>query len=130
MNIVLDTNVLVSALWSLGSKAGEIVTAALANRLTVCYDHRILEEYDRVLHYRKFQFTEWEINSLLEPLIKNGLSIIADRIVDIPFTDESDRKFFEVARFCHAPLVTGNMKHYPDDPLVMPVSDFYEQYIL
>ena len=29
--------------------------------------------------------------------------------------DESDRKFYEVAKFCHAPLITGNIKHFPDE---------------
>lgn len=27
--------------------------------------------------------------------------------------DESDRKFFDVAKCLHAKLVTGNFKHYP-----------------
>lgn len=130
MNIVLDTNVLVSALWSPGRKASEIVTAFFSQKFTACYDHRILEEYDRVLHYKKFPFNEWEINSILEPLIKNGISIIPDRITEIPFVDESDRKFFEAAKFCNAPLVTGNVKHYPNDALIITVADFYDDHIL
>ena len=35
MNIVLDTNVLVSALWSPGRKPGEIVGAAIAAGIVV-----------------------------------------------------------------------------------------------
>ena len=38
MNIVLDTNVLVSALWSPGRKPGEIVAAAIMGCFNLCYD--------------------------------------------------------------------------------------------
>ena len=78
MNVVLDTNILVSAAWSPGRNASHILSAAFARRLTVCYDYRILEEYDRVLHYPKLNFSEWEINAILDPLIKNGISVVAD----------------------------------------------------
>lgn len=130
MNVVLDTNVLVSALWSPGRKPGEIVSAAIAGRFALCYDFRILDEYERVLRYPKFQFREWEIRALLEPLVKGGISVVADPLPDVPFTDESDRKFYEVARFCGAPLVTGNLAHFPEEPGVMSVARFYELYIV
>ena len=76
VNIVLDTNILVSTAWSPGRNASAILNAVFARRFSVCYDFRILEEYDRVLHYPKLQFSEWEINSILDPLIKNGISVI------------------------------------------------------
>ena len=129
MNVVLDTNVLVSALWSPGRKPGDIVSAVLAGRLTACYDHRILDEYDRVLRRPKFAFSGWQIDYLLEPIIKNGLSVIADPLPDVTFADELDRKFFEVARFCGATLITGNIRHYPPDPCVYSVTAFHERYL-
>ena len=129
MNIVLDTNILVSALWSPGKNASEILNAVFSRQFTLCYDQRILEEYDRVLHYRKFPFSEWEINSVLEPVIKTGISVIADPLPAVPFPDESDRKFYEVARFCFAVLITGNQKHYPDEPEIMTASRFCQKYL-
>lgn len=129
MNVVLDTNVLVSALWSPGRKPGEIVAAAIMGRFTVCYDFRIVEEYRRVLRYPKFGFSDWEVNALLEPLLKQGLSVVSTPLPDAPFTDESDRKFYEVARYCHAPLVTGNLAHFPGEPNIMSVAAFYEKYV-
>ena len=128
MNLVLDTNILVSALWSPGKNASMILRAALSRKHTVCYDYRILEEYDRTLHYRKFPFSEWEIYSVLESIIKTGFSIVAEPLPDIPFTDESDRKFYEVSKFCDAILITGNKKHYPDEPDIMTMSDFCRKY--
>lgn len=130
MNVVLDTNILVSAAWSPGRNASNILNAVFAGRLTACYDYRILEEYDRVLHYPKFMFSEWQINSILEPLVKYGISVIADPIADIPFDrDETDRKFFEVAKFCNAVLITGNLVHYPAASFILSPADFCLQYL-
>ena len=130
MNIVLDTNILISAAWSPGRNASSILNAVFAKKFSVCYDYRILEEYNRVFHYPKFKFFEWEINAILEPLIKNGISGIADPIPDVSFDkDETDRKFYEVAKYCHAILVTGNLAHYPSDPFVISPSDFCQRYL-
>lgn len=129
MNVVLDTNVLVSALWSPGRKPGEIVTAAIAGQFRLCYDFRIVEEYERVLRYPKFAFEDWEIRALLEPLFRQGLSVVPKPLSEPPFTDESDRKFYEVARFCDAPLVTGNLAHFPREAGIFSVAEFHERYM-
>ena len=129
MNIVLDTNVLVSALWSPGRKPGQIVTAAILGRFPICYDYRVAEEYERVLRYPKFGFRESEINALLDPLLRQGISVIPTPLPYVPFIDESDRKFYEVARFCRAPLVTGNTAHFPRDEHVLTVAEFCDRYI-
>lgn len=50
--------------------------------------------------------------------------------LDIHFTDESDKKFYEVAVFCEAELITGNIKHYPKDRLVMTANEFLDKYNL
>ncbi len=130
MNIVLDTNILVSAAWSPGRNATKILEAVFMRRFTVCYDYRIIEEYQRVLHYPKFKFTDGEIDSVLEPIIKNGISVIPDTIKDISFErDETDRKFYEVAKFCNAVLVTGNLVHYPEDKNIILPAEFIERYL-
>lgn len=130
MNIVLDTNVLISSVWSPGRNASNILNAVFSGKFTVCYDIRILSEYTKVFHYPKFNFSEWEISAILDPIEKNGFSVIADPITDVPFDrDETDRKFYEVAKFCHAILITGNLQHYPHDPDVMSMADFCNQYL-
>ncbi len=128
MFVVLDTNVLVTALWSSKSKPAAIVSEAISGRFKICYDYRLLEEYTAVLHSPKFGFQKWQIEWLLDQLTSTGISVIADPLPDVPFPDESDRKFYEIAKFCNASLVTGNMKHYPEDPCVMTVADFFSQY--
>lgn len=130
MKVVLDTNILVSALWSPGRNAADILDSVFSRRLTVCYDYRIIDEYERGLRYPKLAFKEWEIQAILDPIIKEGISVVPDPITDIPFErDESDRKFYEVAKFCKAILITGNQKHYPSDPDVMHMSDFIRMYM-
>ena len=65
----------------------------------------------------------------MSPIREYGLQIVARQIRDIKFSDESDRKFFEVAKASGAVLVIGNMKHFPKDPIVMSVTDFYESFL-
>ena len=130
MNIVLDTNILISAAWSPGRNASSILNAVAARKFTVCYDFRILLEYDRVFHYPKFKFNEWEINAVLDPVIKNGISVVPDPITDVLFErDETDRKFYEVTKFCQAILVTGNLAHYPQDPDIISPAEFCKKYL-
>ena len=47
---------------------------------------------------------------------------------NILFIDESDKKFFEIAKFCNAYIVTENIKHYPEDGCIIAVADFYNKY--
>ena len=94
--------------------------------LIPCFDYRIMTEYREVLERPKFGFSKGEINSLLDWFESNGRSVVADPLDDV-FIDEADKKFYEVAKFCGAVLVTGNLKHFPEDPQVVSVADFLEQ---
>ena len=130
MNVVLDTNILVSAAWSPGKNASLILNAVFARKFTACYDNRILAEYDRVLHYPKFQFTEWEIRAILEPLVKDGISVTAKSVEGVSFErDETDRKFYEVAKACGAILITGNLAHFPVEPDILSPAEFCGRYL-
>lgn len=126
MLVVLDTNILVSSLWSRNGAPARVVSMIITGQLIPCYDYRILTEYRQVLSRPRFNFSDGEIDSLLEWIETSGRSIVADPIND-PFIDESDKKFYEVAKFCGAILITGNLKHFPNDPQVMNVSSFLER---
>lgn len=127
MLVVIDTNILVSALWSKSGAPARILSLIISGGLIPCYDYRILNEYRDVLSRPKFKFTDSEINALLDWIVENGRQVIAEPL-NVDFTDESDKKFYEVAKFCNAKLITGNIKHFPNDNLVLSVSDFWEQY--
>ena len=129
MNIVIDTNVLVSAMLSPGRKAYGIIQSVIFGDFQLIYDFRIMDEYVQVLHYGKFDFDEDDIADFLSPIREHGLQIAVPPMKDEAFSDESDRKFFEVAKASGAVLITGNMKHFPKDPIVMSVTDFYERFL-
>ena len=126
MLVVLDTNVLVSALMSKNGAPADILRLVLADRLTPCIDARIMCEYTEVLQRPKFGFSKGEINSLLDWFKYYGESVNAEPC-DISFTDESDKKFYEVAVHCGAVLITGNLKHYPKRKFIIGVSDFLKK---
>lgn len=95
-----------------------------------CYDYRIIDEYYNVLMRPKFQFSSNEVNALLDWFIHYGYSVTPIPL-NISFIDEEDKnideedkKFYEVAKYCDAQLITGNLKHFPNDPLVISVKQF------
>lgn len=127
MHIVIDTNILVSSLWIKNSSPAKIISMVLNEILIPCYDYRILTEYKEVLIRPKFNFSKNEVNSLLDWIQFYGKSVVATPL-NIDFVDEDDKKFFEVAKYCNAKLITGNLKHFPKDKDVMSVSEFLEKY--
>lgn len=130
MLAVYDTNVLVSAFWTPQGKASALLREVISGKITLCYDARIMFEYQDVLLRPKFKFSESMVSSILDFIQTSGLSVTPPTVSDVHFPDETDRAFFEVARFCNAPLVTGNLKHYPMDPMITTIADFYDMHIL
>ena len=123
--IVLDTNILVSALWNKHGKPAIIVRHVLEGVLTMCYDSRIIAEYTDVLHRPDFPFEAPDIHILLDRIKERGLSVVAPQL-DIAFIDDDDRMFYEVAMLCNATLITGNTRHYPEKPFIMTATEYLE----
>ncbi len=97
MRVVLDTNVLVSALLFTGT-VSEFVSLWQKGTITVLLSREILEEYLRVLAYPKFQLSEGEIKGLIEEELLPFAQIIKPGIrVHIIKRDPSDNKFLECA---------------------------------
>ena len=123
--IVIDTNVLVSALWSAKGKPAQLLALILNDKLTPCYDYRIMLEYREVLERSKFCFNKTNVNDILNKIKADGLSVVANPL-NIEFKDQSDKMFYEVAKTCGASLITGNAKHYPADNCIISVTAFLE----
>jgi len=125
--VVLDTNILVSALWTPAGNASAIVGLILSDGIVPCFDYRIIEEYFAVLRRPRLAFSAGQVDRLLGEITVRGLSVIAPSSeIDMP--DESDRKFYEVAKFCGAYLVTGNTRHYPEDPGIISPARFLDTF--
>jgi uncharacterized protein len=114
MNIVLDTNVLVSALLSPFQAPGRILDLILAGDLHIVFDDRVMAEYRAVLLRPKFGFDRRNVEELLEECTGNGHFLMAPPLrLDLP--DPADAMFIELAFAAQAPLVTGNTRHFPSD---------------
>jgi putative PIN family toxin of toxin-antitoxin system len=125
LRVVLDTNVLVSALWTPDGNASTIINLILTDIIVPCFDQHILNEYHVVLSRPRLAFPAGQINELLSEITNRGLSvIILPSSIRLP--DESDRKFFDTAKYCEAYLITGNIKHYPKDPIILTPARFLD----
>ena len=132
MNVVVDTNVLVAGLLSPFGPPGEIVRMIASGVLCVCYDARILTEYDEVLARPKFKLSHEHIQTLLEQIKAEGLSV-AGHPLPVRLPDPTDEPFLETALAGKADcLITGNTKHFPfgkrQGIVVLLPREFLERY--
>jgi uncharacterized protein len=117
MRLVLDTNVLISALLNVGRTPDQALSQVCARRDVVLYDHRIAEEYRSVLARPKFQAIDpSRSEALVAALLALGEDLGTVRPWEGAMIDPRDRCFIEVALAGRADaIVTGNTKHYPTD---------------
>ena len=125
LKVVLDTNILVSALWTPAGNASAIVELILSDKIVPCFDQHILYEYQAVLSRPKLSFPEGQVNKLIAEIIDRGLSA---NVFPSSFslTDESNRKFYDIAKYFSAYLITGNIKHYPNEMFIVSPANFLE----
>jgi len=123
MKVVIDTNVLVSALYTADNNHRKILDMIGREEIKPCYDYRIIVEYENVLRRPKFGFLERDVNALLGRIKSRGYSVIA-KSYPHAVIDENDRAFLEVAITCGAYLITGNTKHYPNEPFILTSAEF------
>jgi len=123
VNVVLDTNILVSALWSADGNPSQIVHMIPDRKIIPCFCEEILQEYQAVLSRPSFRFSQKSVDKLLEQLALFGRNVYAPQS-DIALPDESDRIFFDTAKESRAILITGNIKHYPAEPFILTPADF------
>ena len=120
--VVIDTNVLVSAMLKWNSVPGNIMELAFNGLIIPVLNRHIVKEYREVLARPKFCFTEEIICSVLENIQRQGIYVDAEP-VDIELPDPKDRVFYEVVmekrRTEDAYLVTGNTKHFPTKPFIV-----------
>lgn len=110
--IVLDTNVLVSALLSPLGAPAQVWSLVEQGVVQVCVDQRILLEYHDVLSRPEFKIPTHEVNTILA-FIEDEAEVVMPKPLPLLTSDRDDQKFVEVALAAHASyLVTGNLKHF------------------
>ena len=125
---VIDTNVIVSAMLTRHSDAAtaKILNAIIENEITALYNDEIIQEYKEVLHRKKFGFPKQIIDKIIERIHKRGISTTRTHSDEV-FPDPKDVVFYEVAMSKEdAYLVTGNIKHFPQKPIVVTPAEMLE----
>lgn len=112
--LVLDTNVLVSALLNPFGEPGRIWDLVLARDIRLAYDDRVLVEYERVLKRAKFGFEKGRVDAMLAVFLFQE-SVSAKPWPLQPLPDPDDAAFIEVAHAAAALLITGNTRHFPEE---------------
>ena len=123
LSVVIDTNVIVSALMSPQGNPSKILDLVTDEKLNLCYSPEILAEYIDVLSRPHFKFSDEDRNSFIQGVKQFGL-LVQPTPGNTPLPDEDDRCFYDVAKHCEAILITGNMKHYPVEPLIVTPTEF------
>lgn len=131
MILVVDTNVVVSALLSPRGAPGRVLDLVLGRALDLAVDDRILAEYRAVLSRARFGFDPADVEALMAFLIATAVTALAWPL-PTRLPDEADEAFLEVAIAARADaLVTGNLRHYPvadrAGVLVMSPAEFIAQ---
>lgn len=124
MRIVLDTNVIVSALLNPSGAPAAVLNMLLRESVTLLLDNRILFEYSDVLRRNKFRFPTYAIDVLLD-FIRAFAQFVVAAPTAIKLQDEDDRPFYEVALSGGADyLVTGNRRHFPGKAIIVTPKRF------
>jgi putative PIN family toxin of toxin-antitoxin system len=114
ISVVVDTNVLVSALISSAGNESFVISAVASGVLTPFYSNEILEEYRLVLSRTRFGFEETILEQLFLLLSTRGTRIAPREDTTVLSPDPDDRKFILCSLEASADfLVTGNRKHFP-----------------
>jgi uncharacterized protein len=129
MNVVVDTNVLVSGLLNPKGLPANILNLLLNGKLSLLYDNRIISEYENVLNRDEFGFKKENIEPFIDFLKCEGYFVTANPI-KATFKDEDDKKFLEVAETGKAEyLITGNIVHFPEHKKIVTPKEFIEKNI-
>ena len=126
--VVLDTNILVSALWSESGDPAKVFEMFIKGEIALCYDSRMMTEYKGVLNRPQFAFKRTKIGGIINRIRRDGIAMVAEPC-DITFEDEDDKMFYEVAVECNATLITGNIRHYPVASFVKTAAEFLADYL-
>lgn len=113
--VILDTNVIVSALISSSYPSKILYHLALTGKVDICLSEQVYLEYVDVLRRKKFlKFNDFLINADIVLKRLNEVSFFFQPTTKIDvLSDDGDNKFLELALVSNADfLITGNTNHF------------------
>ena len=119
MTIVIDTNIIVSALLNPSGVSYVFLDRVFAGEYEVIITEKILEEYNEVLRRDKFHIPENIIETIIEWFRNNAIFIeVEEEQYSREVLDKKDVVFYAAAKCTKSRLVTGNVKHYPVEEII------------
>ena len=113
IRVVLDTNVLVSALLKTKGNEAALMNLATERHIQLCVSEPIIAEYEDVLSRPKLRLDPIRIQHVLALVRREGVLVTPTNAVG-ESRDEPDNRFLECAETAEAAyLVTGNARHFP-----------------
>ena len=111
---VFDTYVVVSGVLSPDGTPGKLLDAILDGRCQPVVSDSIMAEYEAVLCRPKFAFSSSKIHVLLDAISKRALYAPFSPVPKAHLLpDPDDGIFLAAAMGLNVPIVTGNLKHFP-----------------
>ncbi|MCQ2067649.1 MAG: putative toxin-antitoxin system toxin component, PIN family [Bacteroidaceae bacterium] len=126
---VIDTNVIVSALLNHDGESipSIVLTNVISGNITPLYNEDIISEYKDVLSRDNFPFRQEDIESTIDLFVKKGILIDSTVPIKENYPDLDDVVFYEVAMSMDGTyLVTGNIKHFPINSMVVTPAEMVE----
>ena len=126
---VIDTNVIVSALLSTkdDSATVQVIEKVFRKEIIPIYSDIIFREYINVLNRPKFHFSKNLIDYILLAIENFGTLKDVEENDSIVLLDMKDVPFYRLfAEKDGAYLITGNIKHFPQDPRILTARQFID----
>lgn len=124
---VIDTNVIVSALLAktVDTPPAQVLVHLLDGDFVPVFSDDIILEYLQVLKRKhKYVFEDAYVEELVWAIKQRGIEMSPTGIHE-GVKDEKDYVFYEVAMAREDTyLVTGNLKHFPQSPIVVSPKEF------
>jgi putative PIN family toxin of toxin-antitoxin system len=116
LKLVVDTNVVISALLKPESNPALIMSLILRGDCRLCVTEKIFSEYEEVSGRGKFKkLDQASVREFLSTLRSRALWVVPKVTIDDMAKDPEDNAFLECALESKANfLITGNIHHFPE----------------
>ena len=113
IRVVLDTNIIVSALLQPFGAPAQIFLLALERHVQLCISGAIYAEYEEVIRRPRLRLEDRTILDTLQAMRVKSVWVKPSETLQV-CSDPDDDIFLECAKAAHADyIVTGNLKHFP-----------------
>ena len=131
-NLIVDTNVIVSAILSKDktSPTVKVLELLFNDKVNLYYSQEVLKEYIDVLSREKFDFEKELVVYIIHAIVAKG-NLIDPNKIEVDLLDIKDKPFYELVMdegITDGKLITGNLKHFPSQINIMTPRQFIDMY--